>query len=52
MAMRIMGFMRDDYHIDPDLFEIFVKEGVYQKYAEEHVKPTQIDEVQQEALLG
>ena len=52
MAMRIMGFMRDDYHIDPDLFEIFVKEGVYKQYAEEHVKPTQIDEVQQEALLG
>ena len=52
MAMRIMGFMRDDYHIDPDLFEIFVKEGIYKKYAEEHVKPTQIDDVQQESFLG
>jgi hypothetical protein len=52
MAMRIMGFMRDDYHIDPDLFEIFVKEDVYRKYAKEHVKSNQIDEVMQDALLG
>ncbi|MBF90022.1 MAG: phosphohydrolase [Candidatus Marinimicrobia bacterium] len=52
LAMRIMGFMRDDYHIDPDLFEIFVKEGVYNKYAEEHVNQTQIDDVDQESILG
>jgi HD-GYP domain-containing protein (c-di-GMP phosphodiesterase class II) len=52
LAMRIMGFMRDDYHIDPDLFEIFVKEEVYRKYAEEHVKSTQIDDVLQDSLLG
>ena len=24
-AMRIMGFMKNDYHIDEELFEIFVK---------------------------
>ena len=52
LAMRIMGFMRDDYHIDPDLFEIFVKEGVYKKYAEEHVKFSQIDDVDQGSILG
>ena len=52
MAMRIMGFMKKDYHIDKELFEIFVKEGVYKKYAEDHVKETQIDEVDHNALLS
>ncbi|MFL3050795.1 MAG: HD domain-containing phosphohydrolase [Candidatus Neomarinimicrobiota bacterium] len=52
LAMRIMGFMRDDYHIDPDLFEIFVKEGVYKKYAEEHVNFSQIDDVEKGSILG
>lgn len=52
MAMRIMGFMRNDYHIDKDLFEIFVKEGVYKKYADEYVKKGQIDEVNEPALMG
>ena len=36
--MRIMGFMKNDYHIDEDLFEIFVQSGVYKKYAKEYVK--------------
>jgi HD-GYP domain-containing protein (c-di-GMP phosphodiesterase class II) len=52
MAMRIMGFMRNDYHIDKDLFEIFVKEGVYKQYADEYVKEGQIDKVDEAALLG
>jgi len=51
MAMRIMGFMKKDYHIDKELFEIFVKEGVYKKYAKDYVKKNQIDEVDHEALL-
>jgi hypothetical protein len=29
-----------------------VKEEVYRKYAEEHVKSTQIDDVLQDSLLG
>ncbi len=52
MAMRIMGFMKKDYHIDQDLFEIFVREGVYKKYAKDYVKKNQIDEVEHEALLS
>ncbi|MDP6570037.1 MAG: HD domain-containing phosphohydrolase [Candidatus Marinimicrobia bacterium] len=51
MAMRIMGFMKKDYEIDKDLFEIFVKEGVYKQYAEKYVKPDQIDQVDEEAVL-
>ncbi|NOZ03024.1 MAG: GAF domain-containing protein [FCB group bacterium] len=45
-AMRILGFMKNDAHIDPDLFEVFVKEKIYLKYAQENLDPKQIDEVQ------
>tara|TARA_B100001250_G_scaffold28427_1_gene23306 strand:- start:708 stop:1607 length:900 start_codon:yes stop_codon:yes gene_type:complete len=51
-AMRIMGFMKNDYHIDEDLFEIFVTSGVYKKYAKEHVAETQIDDVDERSVLG
>ena len=44
-AMRILGFMKNDAHIDVDLFEIFVKEKIYMKYAEGFLDPEQIDEV-------
>jgi hypothetical protein len=51
-AMRIMGFMKNDYHIDEDLFEIFVNSGVYKHYADEHVAAGQIDDVDEKAILG
>ena len=50
-AMRIMGFMKDDYHIDKDLFEIFVKEGVYRKYSDKYVEKNQIDKVDELKVL-
>ncbi len=45
-AMRILGFMKNDAHIDVDLFDIFVKEKIYMKYAECFLDPEQIDDVQ------
>ena len=51
-AMRIMGFMKNDYHIDEDLFEIFVNSGVYKKYAGDHVASNQIDQIDEKAVLG
>ena len=51
-AMRIMGFMKNDYHIDEDLFEIFVQSGVYKKYAKEYVAPGQLDDVDEESVIG
>ena len=42
-AMRIMGYFKDDYHIDESLFEIFVKEKIYKKYADKYLKSEQID---------
>ena len=44
-ALRIMRFMVKDRHIDPDLFRLFVESGVYKEYANQHLKPEQIDDV-------
>ncbi len=43
MAMRIMGFMKDDAHVDPELFELFVQEKIYLKYAEKNLSSEQLD---------
>jgi HD-GYP domain-containing protein (c-di-GMP phosphodiesterase class II) len=44
-AVKIMSFMKKDRHIDPDLFEIFLKSGVYREYAARYMQPEYIDEV-------
>ena len=51
-AVRIMSFFKKDHHIDPDLFDLFLKSGVYLKYAEEYLAPEHIDEVDIEQYLG
>lgn len=43
-AMKIMGFMAKDLHIDPQLYDIFVKKKIYARYAEEFMDPAQIDD--------
>ncbi len=50
-AMGIMSRFCKNGHIDPDLFEVFVKEGVYLRYAQQFLDPWQIDEVSAQALL-
>jgi len=44
-ALRIMSFMRNDRHIDSELFDLFLESGVYQTYAEQFLDPAQIDAV-------
>jgi HD-GYP domain-containing protein (c-di-GMP phosphodiesterase class II) len=44
-SIGIMAKMRDDAHIDADLFELFLTSGVYRSYAARFLKPEQIDEV-------
>ena len=51
-AMRIMGFMKKDYEIDEELFAIFVKEGVYKKYADKYLGEDQLDEIDEAAVLA
>ncbi len=49
-ALRIMGLMRDDDHIDPALFDLFLRSGVWREYAETYLAPGQLDAVDMEAL--
>ncbi len=51
-AMRIMGFMKRDNHVDADLFDLFVKSGVYREYAKRYMPKALIDEVDEKALLA
>ncbi len=44
-ALATMTKFKDNGHIDPDLFDIFVNQAVYKRYAEQFLDPWQIDEV-------
>jgi HD-GYP domain-containing protein (c-di-GMP phosphodiesterase class II) len=44
-ALRIMSFMRNDQHIDADLFDLFLQSEVYRTYAERYLNPVQVDAV-------
>lgn len=44
-SLKIMSFMNKDQHIDPDLFELFLTNNVWQEYAETFLDPEQIDDV-------
>jgi HD-GYP domain-containing protein (c-di-GMP phosphodiesterase class II) len=44
-AIGIMGRMCRDRHIDAQLFELFLRSGVYRRYAQDYLQPHQIDEV-------
>ncbi|MDD4944226.1 MAG: phosphohydrolase, partial [Rhodoferax sp.] len=45
-AMRIMADFKANGHIDPDLFDIFLSQGVYRRYAEKFLNPLQLDAVE------
>jgi HD-GYP domain-containing protein (c-di-GMP phosphodiesterase class II) len=51
-CLKIMGFMKKDNHIDPDLFDIFIKNRVYMEYAEEFLDASQIDEIDEALIPG
>jgi HD-GYP domain-containing protein (c-di-GMP phosphodiesterase class II) len=51
-SLRILGNMMLEGHIDPDLFDAFVRHKVYLRYAEQFLEPYQIDAVDEAALPG
>ncbi len=51
-SLHILGKFRENGHIDPDLFDVFVKQKVYLKYAEEFLDPAQIDVVDESKIPG
>ncbi len=44
-SIRIMSFMVKDNHIDRDVFELLLRHGLHNKYADAYLKPDQRDEV-------
>ncbi|MDH5473952.1 MAG: GAF domain-containing protein [Gammaproteobacteria bacterium] len=51
-CLNILGKMKLDNHIDPDVFHVFVKDRVYLKYAREFLTADQIDEVDHAQIPG
>ena len=51
-SIRIMAFMERDNHIDPELFRLFLQEGVHKAYADRFLQTDQIDEVDVASYLG
>jgi hypothetical protein len=39
-------------HIDPDLFDVFIREEVYLEYAQQFLAPEQIDNVDLSKIPG
>ncbi|HXA46426.1 MAG TPA: HD domain-containing phosphohydrolase [Burkholderiaceae bacterium] len=51
-SLRILGGFKLRNHIDPDLFDVFVRDKVYMTYAEKFMDPVQIDAVDESKIPG
>lgn len=51
-SLTILGRMMQDHHIDPDLFEVFLRERVYLDYARRFLPAHQIDAIDWHTMPG
>ena len=51
-SLEILGRMKLNHHVDPDLFDIFVRRRVYRRYAEMFLDAEQIDAVDESKIPG
>jgi HD-GYP domain-containing protein (c-di-GMP phosphodiesterase class II) len=51
-SLQILGKFSVNGHIDPDLFDVFVRKKVYRRYAELFLDKEQIDEVDESTIPG
>ena len=51
-ALTILGKFKLNGHIDPDLFDVFMWEKVYERYARDFMPPEQIDDVDPQTIPG
>jgi len=51
-SLQILGRMCQNGHVDPDLFDVFVRRKVYLTYAHQFLEPGQIDDVEVAAIPG
>ena len=52
VALSILGRMSEQGKIDPDLFKVFIRDGVYLRYAHTFLDPEQLDDVDLNSLPG
>ncbi len=50
-AIGIMGFMKKDHHLDPDLFDLFLTSGIWKRYAGQFLTTGQVDDPDIDAAL-
>lgn len=50
-VLAIMKHMKETGHIDPDLYDVFIRAGVYKEYAEQYIDKEQIDDINPEDYL-
>jgi HD-GYP domain-containing protein (c-di-GMP phosphodiesterase class II) len=51
-SLHILSGFKERNHIDPNLFDVFVREKVYLEYAQRFMDPAQIDEVDHSKIPG
>jgi HD-GYP domain-containing protein (c-di-GMP phosphodiesterase class II) len=51
-SLLILGKMKQDNHVDPDIFDLFIREKIYLKYAQQFLEPEQIDDVDESKIPG
>jgi HD-GYP domain-containing protein (c-di-GMP phosphodiesterase class II) len=51
-SLAILGKFKENGHIDPDLFDVFVREKVYLSYAQQYLDQDQIDNVDESKIPG
>lgn len=51
-TLNILGKMKLDHHIDPDIFDLFIREKIYLRYAEKFLEADQIDAVDEAKIPG
>ena len=51
-ALRILGKFKENGHIDPDLFDVFMWQRVYLDYASKWMDPEQIDAIDTSQIPG
>ena len=51
-SLTILGRMKLEHHVDPDLFDVFLRERVYLDYAHRFLAPEQIDVIDWTRIPG
>lgn len=51
-VMFIMGKMKEQHHLDPAVFDLFITSGVYRHYAEKNLPAELVDAVDEQKLLA